>query len=609
MKRHVQTFICGAIIFLLAGLAARAELPDQSKDQNLFFKAKALVFTGDWAGVRAGMESYLKTYPSGKMEDEAFFWLARSLDRLAREAKDASSVIDLKQRAFTALDRLVKEHPQSLWRDDAREFQVTVAGSLAVLGEKEQLKFLEDVVTAGGKNEIQVKTAALRSILELDSRTALAVFGNFLKAEENPELRKQAVTLLGGKFTREIITLLEERQKSDPDAEVRKEAGAGLEKIRTRLIPVQVGYYCFETEVTDLTQYAKVPEGQVARFAVPHGRTGSEARAKREIERVFKDGLRFSGSKATMMSSILEPMSQVSHLIAGFRIALNSDSLIKTEGEISGRIRFGDVDVPFKVDAANDLILAARKGSRQAVMFLEMSPAEPIERVEGHKSLDISSRPSQPSGKSGQEPVYYYAFNIKGAVIHSNPSQLESEAMEFNLIDYGPAKAEIPGKGGTWTLIGEIIQQIKENVLIGRRARLIRPDGTTAAEGAEIRVPIGRPERFNTEEKAADAVEEAAESVYPLENGGWIRSNRPGAPVGDAVSGILDFGTGKASLPGPGGAWVLSGRLTLLISSGQIMAYQAVLTDPKGKITAQGALLFVPVKEPDKYHLAVERVF
>ena len=38
------------------------------------------------------------------------------------------------------------------------------------------------------------------------------------------------------------------------------------------------------------------------------------------------------------------------------------------------------------------------------------------------------------------------------------------------------------------------------------------------------------------------------------------------------------------------------------------MAYQGVLTNPEGKTVAQGALLFVPVKDPDKYRLAVERI-
>lgn len=596
----------GGLILLLAGFSARADLPDQTKDQDLFFKAKALVFTGDWAGVRSGMESYLKTYPSGKMKDEALFWLARSLDRLAREAKEASSVIDLKRRAFTALDRLVKEYPESLWRDDAREFQVTVAGSLAVLGDQDQQKFLEDVVAGGGKNGFQIKSAALRSILALDSRTVVDVLGNFLKTEGDANLRKQAVTLLGGKYTREVIPLLEETQSSDPDAEVRKEAGARLEKIRSRLIPVQVSYYCFETEVTDLTQYAKVPEGQVARFEVPHGRTGSEARAKREIERVFKGGLKFSGSKATMMSSILEPMSRVSHLIAGFRIEMDADSLIKSEREISGRIRFGGGDVPFKVDATNDLILAARKGSRQAVMFLEMSPAEPAEQIISLDNLDISNPPGRKSARAGQGPVYYTEFNIKGAVIRSTRNSTDSESLKSNIFDYGLAKAEMPGEGGTWTLIGEILWQKKENVLIGRRAKLIRPDGTTSAEGAEIRVPLGHPERFSSEFKAGGS-EDAAEFVYSLANGGWIRSSQTGTAVGEAS--LLNFGAATASLPGPGGAWSLKGNLTLVVSSGQILAYQAVLKDPKGKIAAEGALLFVPVKEPDKFSIAVERVF
>jgi hypothetical protein len=37
------------------------------------------------------------------------------------------------------------------------------------------------------------------------------------------------------------------------------------------------------------------------------------------------------------------------------------------------------------------------------------------------------------------------------------------------------------------------------------------------------------------------------------------------------------------------------------------MAYKAVLTDPEGKTAAQGELLFVPIKNPEKYRLIVGR--
>ena len=385
-------------------------------------------------------------------------------------------------------------------------------------------------MAAGGKNGTEIKTAALHSIITLDSKTILAVLRNFLKTESDADLRKRAVTLLGDKYTREIIPLLEETQKSDPDAEVRKEAGVWLEKIRIRLIPVQVKYYAFETTVTDVSHYAKVPEGQVVRFSVPHSRPGSEARAKRAIERVFESGFDFKGSKATMNSAALENFgstSRVSHRIGGFRIELIADSIIKTENDITGQIRFDDVDVPFKVDGAERPHPGRPQREPKAVMYLEMAPDESAEQSKAQEPGHFLG-PEQ-TAKAGREPIYYSVFNIKGAVIHSNVSQMESEALKSNLFDYGQAKAEIPGPGGTWTLIGDILQLKKENILIGRRAKLIRPDGTTAAEGAEIRVPIGIPRRDSTrtERRGRAEAKAATESSYPLENGGWIRSPRP----------------------------------------------------------------------------------
>ena len=46
--------------------------------------------------------------------------------------------------------------------------------------------------------------------------------------------------------------------------------------------------------------------------------------------------------------------------------------------------------------------------------------------------------------------------------------------------DYSLAKAEIPGPDGTWILTGHLLRLNKENVLVGRMAKLVKPDGKVA---------------------------------------------------------------------------------------------------------------------------------
>jgi hypothetical protein len=609
MKRKILAFMLGGLILLGSMIFGGADEPFQNKEMDQFFKGKTAVFAGDWPGVRSGMESYLKDYPAGKMQDEALYWLARSLDRLAREARDVVSTIDLKRKALAFLDRLIKEFPESLWRDDAKEMQVAIAGGLAVLGAEDQRKFLEDAVRSDAKNGIEVKTAALDSIMTLNSKTSVPVMRNFLKTESDAGLRKRAVLLLGKKKTRQIIALLDETAKHDRDADVRKEAVSWLERIRVRLIPVQVNYYCYETTVTDTSAYAKVPEGKVASFSVPHGRPGSPARAKQAIDRVFEGRIVFEGSMAISLDATGKSdrfilMSSVSHRIGGFGIELDAESVVKTANDVTGRVRFGDQSVPFKVDGKNDIVLAARRGDRQAVMFLEMAPKDIAERED-----DVEKK-SSPSAKAIPRTfVGRNAYHTHGIVVYSDVDF--SSGLKTNIFDYGQAKAEIPGSGGTWTLTGQLLLLEKERVLVGRMAKLVRPDGTTAASEAEIRVPVGNPAGFKS---GADPTplsravpESETETTFPLETGGWIRSPRPGSGAGDAVGGLIDFGTAQASLPGPRGNWTLAGHIVLLKSSQEIMAYKAVLTDPEGKTAAQGELLFVPIKNPEKYRLIVGR--
>jgi outer membrane protein assembly factor BamD (BamD/ComL family) len=603
MNRKLFCLIFSGLILLCTSVSRGAASPFQNKELDQFFKGKALVFAGEWPTVRSAMETYLKDYPAGKMRDEALYWLAKSLDRLARDARDVVSAIDLKQKAFAFLDRLVKDFPDSLWRGDAKELQVTIAGGLAVLGVETYQKYLEDAVRSNAKNGIEIKMAALDSIIALDSKTAIPVLRNFLKMENDAGLRKHTVHLLGQKYTREVAAILEDAAKTDRDAEVRKEAGYWLDKIRIGLIPVQLIYYCYELRAADPSVQAKVPEGRVVQFTVPHGRPGSDSRAKRAIEQVFAGRIGFTGSMAAMSSDSFEQfdsMSRISHNIGGFNIELDAASITKTANDIAGRVRIGDMFMPFKVDGAQDVILAARRGDRQAVLYLEMAAKDiPLTVREEEKSSPAANlKPYSP----GQEPVYSSEFHAMGIVIRSTRNSIDPDFQTTKLADFGQAKAEIPGSDGIWTLTGQLLLLNKERMLVGRMAKLVRPDGTTAATG-EIRVPVGNPAVFKT----GGGTELKFPTTFDLDNGGWIHSSRAQFGGGELAGDVIDFGPSQASLPGPRGIWTLTGRFVFLRGEQRIVARGAVLTDPQGITAARGELLIIPVKNPDKFTLESER--
>ncbi len=486
--------------FLLAGwllsLAPAQGAPLQNPDLNQFFQVKAKVFVSDWLAVRAGMEAYLKDYPAGKMRDEALYWLARSLEVQSRQAKDVFTVMTLKRQAFASLERLAGEFPASPWRGDGRVLQASLAGELAALGDKDLERFLREIVKEESVDAREIKQAALESIIGLEAGMAIPAFQSFLKTEPDAAMRKSAVLLLGRRYTHEAVAILEDSARNDADAGVRREASDWLERIRIRLIPLRLNYYCYELKLKDPAARLIVPEDRVVQIPVPHAKPGDEARVMEAVGRAFEGRVAFTGSQATSNSAALEsfgPMSQISHRIAGFFIQVNVGWLNKTADSISGQVQISAKLVSFQVDGSRDLILAARQGDRVAAVFLEMAPKE-SDPTAARKTPGRSGKPAA----SDKEPVYHSGFTLGDVKLFSTRSELDSGFSKSNIADLGLAKAEIPGPGGKWILTGQLLLLRREQTLIGRMAALVRPAGSTAAAGAEIRGPMGDPAAFKT---------------------------------------------------------------------------------------------------------------
>ena len=629
----MKRIIILTILLTAAGFPAE---PFQNKELDQFFKAKTSVYNQQWSEVRSEMEKYLRDYPAGRMRDEALYWLGRSFDRMARQEKERTSVVSLKTKAAETLARMIREYPGSLWSDDARELRLSIAGELAMLGVASERAVVEEAVRSQNKNEVELRRIALKSLVRLDARTALPAMDDFLKTEGDPGLRKEGVALLGQRFTRPVVGLLESVAKKDANEDVRREAEYWLAKIRTRLIPIQLNYYCYEARLTGRAAFDKVPEGKVASFAPPHGRTGSEGRVKSEIDRIFEGRVILTGSKATSMgaANLYEIMKtegttiRTAHRISDFRIGLDGGSIAKTAASIGGQVFFDGQAADFSVNNQNDTLLAARRGERLALMYLEMAPKE-TESPEDEETEESGSGLGsffESIGKlfesKSKEPVYYSENQLtrSGLTIYST---LQSMPVGFkDVTDYSLAKAEIPSAGGKWTLTGHLLVLHKDNVILGRMAKLLKPDGKIAAEGDEIRVPIKDPAAFTISGEKSGSVPPAAikpapatgEAVYPLavnlEGGGMIHSSRAQFRLEDWTNPMIDFQKAKAMLPGPGGTWILTGRLVLEREGNRLLAREASLKNAQGKIVALGAsgeVLIVPTKNPDKYAIEKER--
>jgi hypothetical protein len=518
MARRSPTTVRGlaALVCLVALGAAfacsRVPGPSHSQASELdrFLAAKGLVFDRQWAGVRDGMEGYLKDFPSGGMRDEALYWLARSLDSLAQRESDAARVIQLERRAIEQIDDLGRAFPRSPWRDDASGLRVQIAAMLVTLGQPQYQAVVLEALGGRGRDAASLapaKNAALDGVVALAPDVALPALTRVVRTDEDPAVRKKAAVLLAKRLLDRAVPALTEVARSDRDPAVRELARDALERVASALAPVALAYTCLDGRVTDPAAAARLPEGRITVLSAKPGGATAGAGGRRAVERLFANRIALSGNVAEAsdtgdpftspaMTEILARSTIVKHTMGPFVVGIVPGSVRKTADRITGKAQFGEMTLEFEVGPAADTVLAARRGDRVALMSLRLMPktATP-ERMERREAITGPEAARSAASTSKEPSVYCASFRFDdGLIVRSTRCSWSRE--EANVVDFSRAVAEIPAPVGHWTLTGNI-QMVKSlRLLIARAATLVRPDGSRAATADELRVPLGNPAAF-----------------------------------------------------------------------------------------------------------------
>ena len=503
-------------------------MQEADKELDQFFQAKESVFKRDWPQARKRLEKFLKDFPSGRLREEALYWLAKSLNGCASLESSPDSVIALKKEAFDTLERLGREHPSSAWKNDAEEMRIEIAGELVLLGAGEYQSLISEYAASRKADEWGLKLAALNSLIRLEPETAFTTLASILEKDGDPRIRRRCAALLGRHYDREALAVLEKAAQSDLDAEVREEAAYWTEQIRVRLIPADFSYYAFAARVTGDAARSRVREGVLNRFTAERKPAGPAA-ARRIISAFFDGQVGGFASWADgrrVANDYIVGSAQTSHKLHDFRISIVPGSVRKSVGLITGEINFIDLvsgerrSETFSVDGRNDQIFAARRGDKAAVVLLRFEPvagsaaakAEAEDEAALTGILGLLSRIF--GGGSEREPVYYNLYtNFIGCRVHS--SLQSTVSVTSDAVDFSLAKAEIPAKGelqGTWTLTGHITAFMKKRTFVARRASLVDPAGKTVAVADEITVAVDDPAGFRVQGSRLPD-KEAAESV------------------------------------------------------------------------------------------------
>ena len=519
--RNFMIAVLSAVLWIVPALPARTavdlslepRLAHQAADKELdqFLRAKEAVFDRDWPRARKQLEKFMNDFPAGRLQDEALYWLARSLNGCAARETSRSSALALKREAFDTLERLVREHPASAWKTDAQEMRIEIAGELVLLGAGEYEGFVREYAASQKSDETTLKLTALNSLIRLEPRTAFTALASVLEREGDSRVRRRCATLLGQNYSREALAVLDRAAQSDQDAEVREEAAYWIEQIRVRIIPADLSYYALAARVTGDAARSRMKEGVLNRFTTE--RKASGLAAARRIISAFFDGQiggyeSWAADRLVANEYILR--GGTSHKLHDFRISIVPGSVRKSPGRVMGEVAFIDFvsgelrSETFSIDAENDQIFAARRGDKAAFILLHFEPVAADLAVgrededEGHLT-GILGFFSRIFGKSSdQKPVYHNLYtNFMGCRVHSTLQSTVAEA--DNITDFGLAKAEIPAKGGaegTWTLTGHITAFMKTRTFVARQASLTDPAGRIVAVADEITVAVDDPAGF-----------------------------------------------------------------------------------------------------------------
>lgn len=477
------------MLMVVSGLA-RADGPGagMDKETDRLLQAKEYIFERNWEKARDQLELYLQAYPKGEYRDEALYWLAQSVNKLSNEVKRANQVIALKEESIDKLNALIAECPESIWLDDGKTLKIELSGELALMGIEEHKKYIESVIAEQDKNMTDIKIVALNKMIELEPEAAIPVLETIVRLEKDPSIRKKGVFLLGRHYPEEAILLLGQIEKTDPDPTVREEAVYWITRNKTRLMPVQLNYFCFVADLEDSRLIDRIKQGQVNLFELPRVGSSGNSKIERKIREYFDHELSdvkfVSNGVRGATTDMLD--SRISHRLGKFRVQLIDESLEKGLDQIKGKVRFFDLEdekeylVPFTVDDSNEQLIVMRKDGQVALMLLQFESSE--------EKPDFSD-----------EPFYSTEFsNVLGCVVLSSRQgwNLEEMTKKTGVLDYGRAKAEIPDGTGKWILTGSILLDRDDRLFIARRATLVDPEGKQVAEAPKIVVPIDRPSEY-----------------------------------------------------------------------------------------------------------------
>jgi len=181
MNSFIQ-MICGIFLLLLIPVnQSLAQDPDDIRDAYQEAKSKSRDFK--WTEAIALFDDFLEKYPGSKYEDDAIFWIAYSLEKLPEK----------RQESFDTFSRLVNNHPNSAWADDAQIHQIGLAEQFVLEGQEVYKNYLYQQLE-NDHEDIQIQAAI--ALGRIGDKKALPVLEKMRDNEDYGGLARDLIAVI-----------------------------------------------------------------------------------------------------------------------------------------------------------------------------------------------------------------------------------------------------------------------------------------------------------------------------------------------------------------------------------------------------------------------------
>lgn len=240
---------------LLAPQAAAAVTPGdawQQQDADASYeRGRAELNRANYERAAELLRGYREDVPQGRYVAESLYWEAFALSRMEGTAnlKAALDAIRWQRERF----------PGAATASDAEALRARVHGELARRGDAESVRWVYENTEGGARDRArdardrdreardsepsvrdrdsgarpdEAKMAALQALMNMDSQAAIPILRRVVQNRDNsPELRVQALFILSQQKGDEVMDLMLEAARNDPDREVRQQAVFWLSQV------------------------------------------------------------------------------------------------------------------------------------------------------------------------------------------------------------------------------------------------------------------------------------------------------------------------------------------------------------------------------------------